>query len=191
MSDVPADPATPPEAPTGLGLTAPDGIDSALFGAYEQQAQAAGLGRDQAESLMQWWLGQQQDQQQHSQQRQAEAITALQRDWGAQYDQRLAEARHAVRQFGGEELAGFLESSGLGDHPALIRAFAEAARRSGEDRMAGRGQAGFALSPSQAKGEVNRLFSDAGFLAAYTDPRHVGHDDAVAKMVRLNQLASV
>jgi len=197
MTDISADPGQAPAAeapgdgtPPGLGLAAPEGIDGALLGAYEQQAMAAGLGREQAESLMQWWVGQDQARQQQAQQHQADAIAALQRDWGSQYKQRLTEARHAVRQFGGDELASFLEQSGLGDHPALIRAFAEAAKRSGEDRMAGRSQnAGFALSPAQAKGEVNRLFSDAAFLAAYTDPRHVGHDDAVAKMVRLNQLA--
>lgn len=51
------------------------------------------------------------------------------------YESSMALANKAVDAFGGPELRNFLDESGLGNHPDLIRAFYKAGKAIGEDRL--------------------------------------------------------
>lgn len=56
---------------------------------------------------------------------------------GPALDGNLAFARRAVQKFGGPALAELLNSTGLGDHPALVRAFVTIGKALREDSVAG------------------------------------------------------
>jgi hypothetical protein len=47
---------------------------------------------------------------------------------GGGFDANLGLARQALQRFGDDELRQLLNRSGLGDHPAVLRAFARAGR---------------------------------------------------------------
>jgi len=51
------------------------------------------------------------------------------------YDASVAGARKALRTFGTPELTATLETSGLGDHPEVIRVFSRIANEIGEDNL--------------------------------------------------------
>ena len=79
-------------------------------------------------------------------QRQQEAHTKLVESWveqvktdkdigGDKLDENLAVARKALETFGTPELRDVLNSTGLGNHPAVIKAFYKAGKAISEDRV--------------------------------------------------------
>lgn len=63
-----------------------------------------------------------------------DAAAALQAEWGADFGGQIALARQGAQALATPELVALLEDSGLGDHPALIRAAAEIGRRLADTR---------------------------------------------------------
>lgn len=61
---------------------------------------------------------------------------------GVKWDASVADAQRAIRAFGGEDLRQFLNATGAGNHPALIRAFAKAGANISEDVPANGGGGG-------------------------------------------------
>lgn len=51
------------------------------------------------------------------------AVDKLKADWGASYDENVTKAHRAFKQLGSEELATFMEQSGLGNHPLILKTF--------------------------------------------------------------------
>jgi hypothetical protein len=131
----PVDPAT--QVPEAYELIAPEGvvIDEALAASYKAAAKAAGLTQEQfakatpefakivdglrAEAFNQW--------------------TTMQNTWvseikadaeygGAKLEATISEAARAVDAFGGKVLRDALKVTGAGNHPALIKAFAQIGR---------------------------------------------------------------
>lgn len=75
---------------------------------------------------------------------QADAVTALKKEWGADYEPHLNLANRAAEAIGGEPFKTFLQTTRiegggmLGDHPAIVRFLATIGRRSDEgDLMIG------------------------------------------------------
>lgn len=56
---------------------------------------------------------------------------------GEKYAASVEQARRAVHKFGGPELAKAIDAMGLGNHPALFKAFAKVGAAMAEDRIAG------------------------------------------------------
>lgn len=82
---------------------------------------------------------------------QAEALTALRGEWreqvtadkefgGDKLNESLATAKKALTQFGGDEMLQLLESTGFGDHPAVVRTFAKIGKAISEDSFVAAGQ---------------------------------------------------
>lgn len=55
-------------------------------------------------------------------------MSALKKEWGAGYDGQLGLSKAAAREYGGDELVGFLNESGVGNNPVVIKAFAKIGR---------------------------------------------------------------
>ncbi len=126
----------------------------------------------------------------------AAAQQALKTEWGQAYDQKIADATRAIEHFAtemklGDGLMKDLEKSGLGNNPALAKLFAGLAANLKEDgKLTGKSTgSGSLASPTEAKQNINALRQDKTFMAAYTDKRHAGHADAMAKMEALHQQA--
>jgi hypothetical protein len=103
----------------------------------------------------------------------------LKREWGGAYDNNVRLAHQFARDFGGQDLLDYLDGSGLGSNPLLIRAFAKAGRAMSEDRLGASRPADFGYTPAEAAAEIERLKLDKDFMAALIDRQHPGHQAAV------------
>lgn len=79
-------------------------------------------------------------------QRQTEKHAALVQSWveqiktdkeigGDKFEENLAVAQRALNEFGSPELKDVLNASGLGNHPAVVKAFYNAGKRISQDRI--------------------------------------------------------
>ena len=125
-------------------FTVPEGttIDTEVLGEFKALAKDLGLPQDKAQGvvnlgvkLAQKWG--------ESAQQQFEAVRA---DWrkqsgadaeigGQKADEKRGVAAAALKQFGGEKLTTLLNTTGLGDHPELIRAFYRVGKAMTEDTV--------------------------------------------------------
>lgn len=70
---------------------------------------------------------------------------------GARYEQKLAYALDAAQRFGGDELRALLDVTGLGSHPAVVKAFYQISRQLAEDSSVA----------GSAKAETDKTFAEA------------------------------
>jgi hypothetical protein len=72
----------------------------------------------------------------------AEGITALQTEWGQEFPANVALAQKAVKTFGSPELGALFESTGIGDHPLIVKTFHLIGKALSEDGAFGKGGGG-------------------------------------------------
>lgn len=124
-----------------------------------------------------------------------EARGALRREWGAAFEAKSDLANRAFRLAFGEGLEEarqlrLSDGSFLGDHPALVRAFARLGESLSEHGMAGAKDGGhLAATPEEARAEIARMHGEAAAMRALTDRSHPEYAVAVAKRDRLYRLA--
>lgn len=150
----PAD-TKPAEAPrpADLELKLPEGLklDDAGLGAFKSLAKEAGLDGAKAQKFVDLYAG--------FEKSKVDAYTAQQKAWteavkadadigGAKLDKSLELSRRALTKFGGEGLVTFLEQSGLGNHPALVKFAVNVGLAMAEDSVAGSGGASAAAAAS-------------------------------------------
>ena len=194
-----------PEKPDGYKLSPvelPEGLprDAELEKTFLGRAHELGLSTKQADGLFKWWSEVNvakfaEADKQLAAAHQA-ANQALKADWGAAYDAKIALAGKAINQYQqqlglGDGLVKELEA-GLGNNPALAKLFAHLGEGISEpSELPGRttGRVDQALSPTEAKQEINALHADEKFMKAYTTKEHPGHPDAVKRMQRLYEFA--
>lgn len=169
-------------------------IDAQLAGNFFEEAHRIGLSKTQAAALMRWQAEQgaemQDEYAQRGERSQAEAVEVLQKEFGDAFDEKLNLARDAALQFGGEELMEVMDSTGLGNHPEVIKAFAKIGRAMASDEVVGGGgRQNFRMSPAEAKMAIESKKQDPNFMKAYTDKDTAGHAGAVKEMSDLFTLA--
>lgn len=124
------------QLPEGLSL------DERLFGEFTKTAKEIGLNQDQAQTLVN--MGAQLSQK-IMDQAQADHVQRV-NSWaeetrndkeigGEQLQANLATAKKAMDAFGSDELIAVLDSTGLGNHPAIIKAFVKAGKAMSEDTL--------------------------------------------------------
>lgn len=176
-----------PDSPEAYGLKPPEGIPDGLWSdatatAFAGMAHKHGLTPAQAQGLAAEFLSFQAQQMPDVEAMRASAESELRREWGAAFAAKADHAKRAVRQFGGDALVEYLETTGLGNDPRMVRAFAAIGAAMAEDVPAGMGQgrAGV-MSPDSARAEANRLMADPS--GPYWNDRHPEHR-AVAQRVK-------
>lgn len=120
-------------------FTVPDGmqIDDALLGQFKPIAQELGLNQDQAQKFVSMY---------------AEKVNADQKAWadqvaswadesrsdtefgGAKFDENLGTAIKAVQAFGSPKMLDLLNTTGLGNHPEMLRFCLRVGAALGEDK---------------------------------------------------------
>ena len=176
----------------GAGLSE-DGVKAFLGRAHE-----LGLSQRQAAGLYGWYVKDQvngvaETAQSNIQNAREESISSLKREFGQAFDERLGHARSAVTQFGGDDLKAILDSSGLGDNPVVVRAFANIGKAMADDSLYQSGERpgiGGALSPVDARAEIETLQKDEDFISAYMSRAHPGHEEALKKFSELHRLSA-
>jgi hypothetical protein len=116
-----------------------------------------------------------------------EGLDSLQTEWGNKYEGEVALAKQAINAFGGEALKELMNSTGLGDHPVLIKVFNAIGKSLAEDKAFRDGSLnnGFAPTEDQAKAEIARLQTDPEFMKSYTNRNHATHAASKARMDNL------
>ncbi len=118
------------------GYTAPDGmeIDEQRFEAIKKAAHGVGINNDQLTSLMKADARLQKEQQDAFHESQSQAEIALKREWGVDYERRVANAVGIARQMGGTDFDQFLEQfPEVQKSPAFLKVFEKISRDYVED----------------------------------------------------------
>lgn len=120
-----------------------------------------------------------------------ENAKALRQEFGAAFESRIKLANEAADQIGGEEFKAALRDAGLGSEPVVIKALAKLGTMLAEDTIPKSMQgAAFGTSPEEAKSLIKTRMNDPVFRQRYMNAGSPGHDDAVAEMLRLHELAN-
>jgi hypothetical protein len=169
-----------PRSPDGYELRRPDlpqGV--AYYEAFEKAAlpiaHKLGLTPQQVQGLLDFYAGHQSQSFQSSLKGrlddESQSVGLLQQEWGPSYNTKVAQAARAARYFGGQPLIEFLNQSGVGNNPELVRAFAKIGSMMTEDSLKiGRAQ-GFSITPEEARREAQKLMAKE----AYTNRNHPEH----------------
>lgn len=131
-------------APEKYEFSAGEGVelDSAALADFEPVARELNLTNEQAQKLVDAYPKILEG----VQQRQAEAWQKQTEDWAANVKadkeiggdkliSNLSAAQRALEQFGDPELKEYLDSTGLGNHPALVKAFIKVGKAMSEDKV--------------------------------------------------------
>jgi hypothetical protein len=111
----------------------------------------------------------------------------LRETWGTGYEARVDLANRAFRAAFAEDadMAASIrldDGSALGDHPAVVRAFAHLGELMSEDRLVGaKGGSRFGLSPEDARAEIARIHGDTRALAILMDKAHPEYEALVRR----------
>lgn len=116
-------------------------------------------------------------------------INALKEEWGEAFEQNVFKAKATVKEFGGPEFQKYLNESGLGNDPRLIKVFSHiGAKFFQEDSFAGDSKPAYAMSPSDAQAKINQITGDFG--GAYYNSMHPDHNRIVDEVAKLYEMVS-
>lgn len=183
-----------PESPDGYELSLPEGFqDDGSLNAFAHKAHELGLPKDKAEALYGWYMETQIDglkmAQANAQNDAVEKVESLKKEFGAAFDERISLAKHALKEFGGDEVLDIINKYGLGNEPALVKMFAEIGKLTSEDKIVGeKSSASFGVTPAEADAKIASLYKDKEFMARWSNPTAQGHDEAVKQLETLYKL---
>lgn len=113
------------------------------------------------------------------------AESSLKQEWGDKYQANIELARSVVAKFGDDQFTQYIEQSGLGNDPRLIKMLAKAGQGLMEDRATGKGTTEIAPSAAHAMAEINQLKGDKEFMDKFVS----GDKYAVQKFNYLHTVA--
>lgn len=172
------------ELPEGLPDEIASQFNDEKLSLFKQEAHKLGLNAEQVKRLVAWHAGNMSNQHEAYKgiidQSMEQGESALRQEWGRAYDQNLGFARKAFVEYGGDALAAKMESSGLGNDPDVLKAFANIAKTTMADKDLAGPSSGtrMALTPEEARSEASTIMSHP----AYTDKRHPEHNSMVKKV---------
>ena len=172
----------------------PKTVDKDFFGAFKQQAFDLGILPHQAQKLSTWYdekskslISTIEDQKAIESK---EKLEALRKEWGQGFDTKTLAARAAIKQFDDEEntFSEYLNTSGLGNDPILIKFFNKIGESMNEDSFKGDSIANIGKTPEQAQAEINSIFGNPKHPHNVAD--HPEHDSAVKEMKKLFEVTT-
>ena len=181
-----------PEAPDKYELQRPDRLpegmeyDEDTEKEFRSWAHNNGLNKRQAKALYDGFVKRQIDRQAawhtHQQQARATVEADLRREFGAQYEGSVQQAKAAMARYADPEYIRMLEETGRGNDPREIRAWIKVGREmGGQTQLKGRSQA--EVSPTDLRKAIGEF--DAKNAAALHDRSHPQHKWAVGERNRL------
>lgn len=186
------DAAGRPKEPTGYEfkeVQLPEGMNynTELEGAFKTVAHQAGLNVQQAQALRDWFASQQGEAFTSDSRAAIEARNAaelsLKRELGNAYDGYVNAAKAALSEYTSPEFVAFLDQSGLGNHPELVKAFGRIGRETlGETKLK---SAGVAVEPTAAELDVKIADFRTSNREALYDKTHPDHARLTAELTRL------
>ena len=113
------------EVPDEYEFNIPDGLraDDDLMKQFSSIAKESKLTKKQAESVVNLWNETQLNSLKKNEEYVANSSAKLKEEWKNNYEGNLKLAKNAAKHFGGTDLIDYLDSSGMGNHVPLIKAF--------------------------------------------------------------------
>lgn len=145
QSAEPEESSTPEGAPETYEFQAPEGqeFDESMIGAFSEVAKESNLTQDAAQKILDTMGKAMQERSQATRESWADDTRADKEFGGAGLDANLATAKKALDAFGTPELRDLLNTTGLGNHPEIIRAFYRAGKQISEaTHVGGKGTTG-------------------------------------------------
>lgn len=179
-------PAKPEEYKFNIPAGAESYVDKAGQESFAKGAHAVGMTQKQIDFSVKWQGERILAAQAEIGGSYAETKKALQEEYGGAYERNLGIAQRFVREMGGKELLDYLDVTGLGNHPALVKAFVKAGALLVEDGVIHddiEGQVG----PKAAIDEIDAIMGDKQH--AYWKVDDPGHKAAVEHMKQLHDIA--
>ena len=173
----------------------PDGLeyDEGFETAYKDLAFKAGLTSQQAKTIFdgyhEYIQTKSSSEGENAAAQSAEWVNSLKKEFGKAYNERIELASRAVDTYGDGQLKEWLDNSGMGNNPMMVKLFAKIGEGIAEGRSDSAQQRGFIMTPDQAKQEIARYNRDQTFMSAYQNGDNPGHAEAVKKMDSLFKLA--
>ena len=188
-------PATPQDYKFGERPTLPEGMvyDDDFEKEYRDMAHGAGLTTAQAKALYDNYNGymanKSEVQGETLQAQRTEWRDSLKKEFGKAYDERIDLAKRAVETYGDGNHKEWLNVSGMGDNPMMVKLFATIGSGLAEGKSDAGADRAFVMTPDQAQAEIARHNRDEDFTKAYHDSEHASHAAAVVKMDNLFKMA--
>jgi hypothetical protein len=126
-----------PDSPDGYKVSA-DGVDAEALKAFQKRAFDQGLTPKQAQEALDWYVKDVKARQLESQKTQAkEAERVLRDEWGADFERNMTGVARVLNRFvaGDESFKDYLEDTGLGSDPRMVRMLHKVAAATGSDRL--------------------------------------------------------
>ena len=172
-----------------------EGVDSAdpVAQQYLAQVKQLGLSKEQAQSLFNWAKGLSPTQDKPTEQKQSPpdydklnqvGLTELKKTWGETTEQKLRAAQNVYRRLP-KDIGDYIDSTGLGSDPHIIRMFYELSQNM-EDRSLHRDEIMNAESAQSARQKVAEILNDTKH--PYHNRKASGHSDAVEYMQSLYKI---
>jgi len=183
-----------PEAPDKYSMPdvkMPEGLalDDAKIAERKALYHKAGLSDKQAKALIEADLtfvkSSYEADQQSTQSAKLSAESTLKQEWGDKYQANIELARSVVAKFGDDQFVRYIEESGLGNDPRLVKMLAKAGQGLMEDRATGKGTTEISPSAAHALAEITQLKGDKEFMDKFVS----GDKYAVQKFNYLHTVA--
>ena len=177
-----------PETPDGYSFDI-KGIDETGLKSFAQHAHKMGLLPNQANEMVKWYQGNvdatTQENNAKAEKARNESIVALKKEYGQAYDNKLKAASAMAKQYIENDVLNLNMADGtkLGDHPAIIKAFASLSEKMGEDQFVNPSGPSY-LTPDQINKQIGELTQTG---SAYWDKNHPNHQLAVQEVLALRE----
>ena len=150
----------------------PETYNQGVVDEFKKKAHETGMSAEGVRKMAEWYKEleiKQRDSIEKSKMIQADQhILELKKDFGVNFDTEVKNARKALDAYTDSAFRKYMDDTGLGNHPALVKAFAKIGRELSEDKLVQSDTAvRLAKSEDLKRSEIARLRSDKDFMSRY------------------------
>jgi hypothetical protein len=183
-----------PESPDKYKLEANSDVvplDESAIKQFAENAHQLGLNNKQAQGILEFYKNSMESSAQQTkidtETSQAQAEQELRKEWGRSYDDNIKRAAQVAKANMNAEILDLTLSDGrrLGDHPEIIKGFANIANLMSEDKMIGTGEDN-ATSGRDLNEEISKIVNDRD--GPYWNKSHPEHDKIVQQVFTLRSM---
>lgn len=163
-----------PESPDKYDLTGivPDTYNQDVLEQFKQKAHETGMSQEGVRKMAEWYKEVETKQHEAIQKARAiqddQHIMTLKTELGVNFDTEIKNARKALDAYTDKAFKQYMDESGLGNHPALVKAFAKIGRELSEDRLVQSDTATrLAKNDELRRSEILRLRGNRDFMDKY------------------------
>tara|TARA_A200000159_G_scaffold116595_1_gene110087 strand:+ start:8 stop:871 length:864 start_codon:yes stop_codon:yes gene_type:complete len=166
-------------------------LDEGAIKSFAENAHKLGLNNRQAQGILDYYKNSMESSAQQTkidtETSQAQAEQELRKEWGRSYDDNIKRAAQVAKANMNSEILDLTLSDGrrLGDHPEIIKGFANIANLMSEDKMIGTGEDN-ATSGRDLNEEISKIVNDRD--GPYWNKAHPEHDKIVQQVFTLRSM---